>query len=836
MSIAPDQLGDIYRQISKRFISHPLISVSPSKGDPPNEYLVTYKITGLIKSIDGSVEESSEHSVEFAIPFGFPHFPPSCKPKTDIYHPDFDPGAICVGNIWEQNPSLPDLIVRLGQMINGEFYSTENAFNNDAAAYYTENSASFPLNSLSWDGSAPPEEDMEELLLDTFEEELDIDELEIYTSIDDEVSLGELFPSIEEQADSEESTDVDRYEQYKQRREHFALVKMINGNSEPVPELESLHSESQLEIRKAEALYKEAKELEQRGNATGSLGKYKEVASLVSDFPAIRSDIMRMEQTIDLLEDLSPEAAAGFHQEEDIESVSQSVKKSTGRKRSKKSKKKDKPVTTAPQQKKDESPRIQRSKLPLIATGVILLAIISGAGGAYYLKSSDSKNYTLASSRLDECKIKLDEGKYSRAKKLCDEAIAAAEKILLFKRSDSKITKTSAAQLRVSDSMKFGLAGKQLYDGKYRSTKEIKLLEEVVSLLSQGDSYFAEQQWQDATATYNTALEKVSGEASIESDLFDKLSLKNELSRYQLSYSTAIKQTKKNLWDQVIKELTLTQAIIKNLPRKEQLESTDSVNQLLYLSRFELMLLDGDTALNNGSWDEAILAFSNCIDLSLTTTLVSPEKIKRVERGIAQAELFKIIEKGNKAFRTGQWDDAITAYSEANNKLESQQSIDDTSGTDVNAKRLSKIILRATIIRDKQNIKSLVEKGENKQARDAFNNIVKLINQSPLAEESEFKPLKQEIQQQIVELEKTIYLEDKEAFLESSYQSLFQTYYPDTNSENLSGLQITLENETDATLLFRIQCTEKGTGRPLTLVLHYLFDKESKKWSLTSGE
>ena len=150
MSASPSQLDEIYRQVREYFVSHPVISVRPTNGDPPDQYEITYTITGMSKKDGGKIVESIDHKVELAIPFGFPHFPPSCKPKSDIFHPDFDPAAICLGDFWEQDRTLPDLIIHIGQMINGEIYSTTNAFNEEAAEWYLDNADKFPLAHINW--------------------------------------------------------------------------------------------------------------------------------------------------------------------------------------------------------------------------------------------------------------------------------------------------------------------------------------------------------------------------------------------------------------------------------------------------------------------------------------------------------------------------------------------------------------------------------------------------------------------------------------------------------------------------------------------------------------
>ena len=81
MSESSNQLDEIYRQVKEFFDSHPAISIRPIKGDPPDQYKITYTITGVCKNSEGEIVESAEHTVELAIPFGFPHFPPSCTPR-----------------------------------------------------------------------------------------------------------------------------------------------------------------------------------------------------------------------------------------------------------------------------------------------------------------------------------------------------------------------------------------------------------------------------------------------------------------------------------------------------------------------------------------------------------------------------------------------------------------------------------------------------------------------------------------------------------------------------------------------------------------------------------
>ena len=118
MAIATEQLEAIHQEITQAFSDDPQITVVPAEGTPPDTYEITYKIEGLQKVDGGAVEKADSHIIRISIPFGFPHFPPSCKPQSPVFHPDFDPAAICIGDFWEKNRSIVDLISHIFHKIS----------------------------------------------------------------------------------------------------------------------------------------------------------------------------------------------------------------------------------------------------------------------------------------------------------------------------------------------------------------------------------------------------------------------------------------------------------------------------------------------------------------------------------------------------------------------------------------------------------------------------------------------------------------------------------------------------------------------------------------------
>lgn len=132
---------DIIRKYEK-------INLINTSGEPVDEYDIEYKIKGYSHSADGSVKVSKRHRIKIKLPFGYPHFHPTVKPLSPIFHPDIDDHAIRIAHHWDKDKSLPDLVLHIGEMICGKFYTTDNPFNTEAAEYYTRHEATFPLDSL----------------------------------------------------------------------------------------------------------------------------------------------------------------------------------------------------------------------------------------------------------------------------------------------------------------------------------------------------------------------------------------------------------------------------------------------------------------------------------------------------------------------------------------------------------------------------------------------------------------------------------------------------------------------------------------------------------------
>jgi ubiquitin-protein ligase len=166
MPISNSQLANEYDEIKRRFSASPYIQITATSGNPPESYEITYHVKGISQVTDGRAVIVDSHRVSIVLPFGYPHFPPNCKPFTSIFHPDFDPDAVCIGDFWNSSHSLAELIVHIGRLISYQTFSKEDVFNHEALEWAKANGNLLPLDNVDFNVQAA-EEQLEAIPVDT---------------------------------------------------------------------------------------------------------------------------------------------------------------------------------------------------------------------------------------------------------------------------------------------------------------------------------------------------------------------------------------------------------------------------------------------------------------------------------------------------------------------------------------------------------------------------------------------------------------------------------------------------------------------------------------------
>lgn len=131
--------------VARLFAANPRIRLVATQGTPPDRYVFEVQVRGLVPDGDESFTEGAAHQVEIYLPADYPRRPPFCRMLTPVYHPNIDPQKICIGDHWSAGQSLPQMVVRIAEMLCYQSYNLKSPLNAAAAAWAENNLASLPL-------------------------------------------------------------------------------------------------------------------------------------------------------------------------------------------------------------------------------------------------------------------------------------------------------------------------------------------------------------------------------------------------------------------------------------------------------------------------------------------------------------------------------------------------------------------------------------------------------------------------------------------------------------------------------------------------------------------
>jgi len=133
------------QRVTSLFTQHPYIRLVSAEGSPPENYLFEFNVLSLVPTPEGSQVPGSLHRAQVYLPADYPRRPPFCRMLTPVFHPNIDPQKICIGDHWSAGESLPQLIVRIGEMLCYQSYNVKSPLNAEAAAWAELNAGSLPL-------------------------------------------------------------------------------------------------------------------------------------------------------------------------------------------------------------------------------------------------------------------------------------------------------------------------------------------------------------------------------------------------------------------------------------------------------------------------------------------------------------------------------------------------------------------------------------------------------------------------------------------------------------------------------------------------------------------
>ena len=799
MSVASQQQDDIASELSTAFATHPVISVEAIGSTHSEKFRVTFRCLGLFTDENEEVKKSNEHIIEVTIPFGFPLFPPSCKPLTPIFHPDFDPDSIYLGDFWNQDRTCTELLEFLGKMITGQIYSKENSLNENASEWYITHAKQFPLT-----GSNEP--------VTQEESSENIHDLELDTVKEDDFSTDFNYLSLESSdlAIDQPAAPFSKSEEYdlellKKRltqkrfqqldRELTAIPKSVNFT-----ERDSLRKQTDTALIASQKLQKKAQQSEAEGNLPKALEIYRKAQSTVADLYGVEKTIQRIQQAIDLgpMKPLQDQ----IH-EENVETTE-----------------KEKPAT------KQKLPKV---KVKISAKYLLILPALAILFFGFQFLTSN-KQAQNARTLYNQCTNALEKKDFLTAQESCEQAYQESLSVGFIYVDEMKQLATQVKKILNSEELSQGLVGKILDNGVWVYQDETKRISPFDTLISKATELVAERKWMDANKTLHQAspLAQTDFEKKSVQDLMVSVDFYKTEEDAFTTYRLKGCKVSVDFLLEAQEKATLLPINIRN-------QHLPEISYKITECTFHKLVDEGNKFYEKSDWTKALPKYRNALEKIQNSPFPERIALDDIKNKMNKAELFAVVDFGNRAFTGQDWDEAINQFQHAIALMDKTPSLSLNDNSQLNRNKLLRIILQAKIIKGKQTAQQAINQKHFMDAIAQYQQVEQMIKATPFATEDNFVKMTAFIDNEILSLEKLALIEKQRQYLLIHFVDIFLQHYPAATEETLISPVIIFVAEDKDNFVYKIQATEIGRGQPLSLVMFYAYHQPSKKWHFTTA-
>lgn len=464
-----------------------------------------------------------------------------------------------------------------------------------------------------------------------------------------------------------------------------------------------------------------------------------------------------------------------------------------------------------------------------------VFCLILASGGIFYFISLHRLD--TASEARKQCATFIENQKFASAKDSCEEALYNLERVTFIEQGRVRELQVSVQQILQSEKLTQGLAGNILVDGKYMPIKDANTLNTYRQLIKEGEELFNQENWSQAEDRFTKTLALAGKTALLSASTTEDIKNKLSYTRFNIAFNAAKNLLTKQKWQDAAVELKKAQAQLETLPENDQRKYSVELNTAMAKLNFEEFRKQGDDFFSKADWLNAISSYKSVLPSIAEGNIAPQATLDALRENITRAELYATMDKGNKAFAAGSWNEAIDEYNRARAILADSSSNIKFADAQVTSQKINRIILQTAIVRDRHAAKTQQDdKKDLAAARSLYKQIVANINKSEFANDDEFLEAKKESLSTVQDLDEKIYLADKEQYLKDNFRNLFVENYPAAVPENLNNPVISFVKETDGKMVFKMQCIETGRGRPLMLIMFYAYDKGRNHWSFFSEQ
>ncbi len=794
MASGSQQLAEDYEQLKSTLELYPKVNIISTEGQPPDNYEIEYALQGYVKGSDGSVTIEHTHRVRISLPFGYPHFPPSVKPITNIFHPDVDPAAIRIADKWQENPSLADLTVYIGEMISGNVYNLEDPFNQEAADWYRAHQASLPLDALNIADIEESFQDIDSLVDDTF------------------ASLGlETDAFLQPEKDHSE-TDIQDIRELIDSKQIYSANKRLAelSPSANIPDLEALQQSIGKKIRKIDQLYSLVNQLE-------DVGKFDEALEVIDSIYEIASDAPGAEELRERIEQAGSFTVSRSQDEREVEIQSESSPKP--------------PKFSAPSLPKMDLKKSLRQlnvaiPFKLILAALLILALCIG-GISLYFKDQNIISRTQAN--ILRSRLLVDKMQFDAARETLESAVDTLSglTILRFRKSglENEIT-----ELLQSKEMREGLIGNVLYHGDYMPASVAEALRELTVLTEQAKDLVEQNNPANALTLYRQALAYAK-----KNDIKVKIpEIENTIKslELQLALSHAEQAEMGQDWKQAAETYRQALELSRSLSDPE---SANEITQKLTAASFRLQLDKSKKSFTHSEWQETVNTLEQAQKMiDQNPEIVTARERQDLHRLLVNSTLYKILSAAREAYHEKDWPKTISQYQEALDLL-AAESANFEGLLDDSIRKIKKTLLKVRIAQIQEKVLIAESKKDPQSVINHSQDILRMIASSPLQYDEDIKNVSSSVGEQIEARKKELELNRKIEYLKQNFVEIFRANYPTFKGSKLQSPKVTFLRKSGDKHIFSISCIERSQGSSSRLELNYMYDEKTKTWSVYNG-
>jgi ubiquitin-protein ligase len=789
MAMGSQQLAEDYTQLKELLELYPNISILKAEGQPPDNYEIEYNLRGFLKDADNNVAIGKNHLVRISLPFGYPHFAPIAKPLTPIFHPDFDPAAIRIADRWQNNPSLPELILHIGEMISGNVYNLEDPSNQEAADWYKTHRDQLPLDSLSLADIEESGIELGSLVDDTF------------------ASLGLENDDFLAPEKSVDPAEIDHIRDLVAQNKIFAANKRLVDLPESVifADREAIQQEIGKVLRKTDQLFKLAEQLEDMAKYDEALEVAENLLAIAVDAPGAEALRTRIQQSYQLAESVG--ISTKHAEPPSLKNVNPGAS-----------------TPPAPPRPRFNA-TAWANAIPL--KPIVIIAVVLGLCiGAISLYFKDQKTLSQSQAHLLKGQLLIDKKQFDAALETLESAKAVLSDLTILRFRKNTLDK-EIQTLLTSNDLQEGLRGRVLHQGEYISSAMAAAQDELAVLTSQAQTLASQNKTADALTMYRQALKY-----AIDHDLIkQQANIKETIQSLELQQTLAAAERAeqgKN-WNEAAASYRKALALSSNI---QTLGTASDITHRLTVATFRHDLDQSKKAFTQSQWEETIKFLEQAQQaITANPNLVTDKERQDLHKLLVNSRLYLMLSTAREAYQQKNWEQAVAEYQNALNLLTSEpESTENMLGESLG--KIEKTLLMVKIAQIQDLVMVAENKGDIAGVLAHSKEIQQLIRVSNHSGDPAVKAVLQKVTARIDQQQEQLAKNEKIAWLEEHFEEIFRSNYPTFRGSKLSQPKAVFTKKIDGKFVYTLTCVERSQGSASKLELNYMFDSATGKWAV----